>query len=496
MPQTTIVLEVPYTGGDPDISQLVNGVDLRPSLDAHNVSSAQFLRERPDPGQSPNPYWPFPVLPVLFTAAAIVFTCRCRSRRPRGPRHDVDQMDDLVREEERAEEAEEVRGDEQEEEERAEEVGAEAAEAQVNYLDISLGHIIGDGGYAIVYFGVFYHRGIARKEENKKVAVKILKGNDQRTMLNEHKFLATTDHPNLVKYVGFTVDPLTRSEVVLTEYQEKGSLYRNLHPHKEPEMLDRLLDIAKGMCRGVIYLHSRNYVHRDLKSLNVLLGQDWSPLLCDFGLTETMVNTHISHKGSLDDEPGTLRWMSPEHEGVTLDGKRRGKLTEKLDSWALGTIIGEMVVQDADGLSQLPYQPCASTANIRQKWAQHERPFQYLGQQDGMRKLEVFLLHMSLVNFDVDQRWSPERALEELNDLEATDFVGAPEPDSPQDLVLPATPEPDPRQEPLPPAPPSTSSSRSSSPVSSCAPSSASSSRPISRIGIESAVAVQRPEAR
>jgi serine/threonine protein kinase len=65
------------------------------------------------------------------------------------------------------------------------------------------------------------------------------------------------------------------------------------------------LNIARGICEGMIYLHSCNLLHRDLKSQNVLLDEDCSAKLIDFGLTRVSV-------GLMTKGVGTFFWMAPE----------------------------------------------------------------------------------------------------------------------------------------------------------------------------------------
>eukprot|EP00932_Pfiesteria_piscicida_P007039 SRR837773.17026.p1 GENE.SRR837773.17026~~SRR837773.17026.p1 ORF type:complete len:118 (+),score=45.99 SRR837773.17026:32-355(+) len=82
---------------------------------------------------------------------------------------------------------------------------------------------------------------------------------------------------------------------------------------------------------GLDYLHSQTptIVHRDLKSLNVVLDLSLNVKICDFGLTEHMERTHITKKNN----GGSPRYMAPE----LFDSKT--KITEKIDIWAMGCIL-------------------------------------------------------------------------------------------------------------------------------------------------------------
>jgi len=83
-----------------------------------------------------------------------------------------------------------------------------------------------------------------------------------------------------------------------------------------------------------MFLHSQQpvVVHRDLKSLNVVLDMQFNIKICDFGLTEIMECTHITKKNN----GGSPRYMAPE----LYD--KKSKVTEKLDVWAMGCILAEI----------------------------------------------------------------------------------------------------------------------------------------------------------
>merc|ERR1719247_3094871 len=102
---------------------------------------------------------------------------------------------------------------------------------------------------------------------------------------------------------------------------------------------------------GVAYLHSRPrpVVHRDLKSMNVLLAED-GVKLCDFGLTQSMEHTCLTRKPG--GESGSPRYSPPE---IFLP---QAAMTEKVDIWSLGCVLIELWG------GPIPYSDCTSIQQI------------------------------------------------------------------------------------------------------------------------------------
>merc|ERR1712083_895597 len=112
--------------------------------------------------------------------------------------------------------------------------------------------------------------------------------------------------------------------------------------------------ISTQVVEGVEFLHSRvpPFVHRDLKSLNVVMDFALNAKLCDFGLTQSMEKTHISRR---DNEGGSPRYMAPE----LFDSK--GKITEKVDIWAIGALVLEVFT------GRLPHEECSTLQQVMTK---------------------------------------------------------------------------------------------------------------------------------
>ena len=119
---------------------------------------------------------------------------------------------------------------------------------------------------------------------------------------------------------------------IITEYLAGGSLRKFLHqqePYSVP--LDLVLKLALDIAHGMQYLHSQGILHRDLKSENLLLGEDMSVKVADFG-----ISCLESHCGNAKGFTGTYRWMAPE----MIKEKRH---TKKVDVYSFGIVLWELL---------------------------------------------------------------------------------------------------------------------------------------------------------
>ena len=146
--------------------------------------------------------------------------------------------------------------------------------------------------------------------------------------------MSTLQHPSLLKFCGYTTEP---PYALLTSFMENGSLFHILE--KRPDFLsptDRTI-LAYDISRGMEYLHSRGIIHRDLKSLNILIDKNKRGKICDFGFVR--IKSSIPMTGLI----GTSHWMAPE---ILLSNPY---YDEKVDVYSFGILLWELLT------SQQPY---------------------------------------------------------------------------------------------------------------------------------------------
>ncbi|KAH0788608.1 TKL family protein kinase [Histomonas meleagridis] len=203
----------------------------------------------------------------------------------------------------------------------------------INRDDVQINKRIGKGQSGFVNLGVYL-------PTQEVVAVKILhqralKQPELESFRREIYTLATLNHYALLRFVGYTEDS---PFLIVTEYMQNGSLFDVLR--KNPTALTPTIRslIAYDVAQGMKYLHERNIIHRDLKSLNVLLDDKYHAKICDFG----MVRTHKD--GPMTGLIGTAHWMAPE---VLMS---KPSYDEKVDVYSYGIFLWELLT------GGMPYQ--------------------------------------------------------------------------------------------------------------------------------------------
>jgi serine/threonine protein kinase len=152
----------------------------------------------------------------------------------------------------------------------------------------------------------------------------------------ECAFLESIRHPNIVQYLGMTVDPESKLPVLLMELLDE-SLSKLLERSKVPLPYYVQVDVCHDIALAVAYLHSNDIIHRDLSSNNVLIIAERRAKVTDFGMSKLAGTT--SSMTPLTTCPGTQAYMPPEalRDPPTY--------TKKLDCFSEGVIMIQICSQ-------------------------------------------------------------------------------------------------------------------------------------------------------
>mmetsp|Transcript_26355 Transcript_26355/g.53571 ORF Transcript_26355/g.53571 Transcript_26355/m.53571 type:complete len:319 (+) Transcript_26355:3-959(+) len=155
----------------------------------------------------------------------------------------------------------------------------------------------------------------------------------ERQLEEEVALAAGLDHPNCLFFVGAKCSQdQSGGPLLLSEACEGGSLFDLYWARQQRLSLMTAWRVAREVAAGMDYLHSRGYIHRDLKSLNVLLTDSMAAKVSGFGL---MTNVALNRESV-----GTPQWMAPEVIRCSYPGDKI--YDRRCDIYSYGIVLWEI----------------------------------------------------------------------------------------------------------------------------------------------------------
>uniref|UniRef100_A0A674DY64 non-specific protein-tyrosine kinase n=1 Tax=Salmo trutta TaxID=8032 RepID=A0A674DY64_SALTR len=191
---------------------------------------------------------------------------------------------------------------------------------------------LGEGHFGKVELCQYDPRGDGRGQ---LVAVKSLKPESRGQLWKEIDTMRELYHHNIVKYRGVCSEEGGRTTKLIMEYLPAGSLKDYLPWRKHQTDLKRLLHYALQICQGMDYLGSQRFIHRDLAARNVLVENESTVKIGDFGLTKSMKEDK-SYYTVEEETDSPVFWYAPE---CLVDCK----FYPASDVWSFGVTLYELL---------------------------------------------------------------------------------------------------------------------------------------------------------
>ncbi|XP_045088439.1 probable serine/threonine-protein kinase PBL4 isoform X6 [Aegilops tauschii subsp. strangulata] len=203
--------------------------------------------------------------------------------------------------------------------------------------NFSVDTVIGSGGFAVVHKGKLEDGCVAVKKFHEVL--------EYKSFEREVDCLIRIKHQNIVRCIGYYAGEQkkmvmmdgknllvgVRHQLICFEYLHNGSLRRNLDDDYHCwSQWNMCYDTIRGICLGLHHLHEHRILHGDIKPDNILLGDDMTPKIADFGLSRLLEQG--KSRILIEKKYGTQGYTAPEYTN-------NGEFTIKSDIYSLGVLI-------------------------------------------------------------------------------------------------------------------------------------------------------------
>ncbi|KAI1730936.1 protein tyrosine kinase domain-containing protein [Ditylenchus destructor] len=177
---------------------------------------------------------------------------------------------------------------------------------EINPKQVVIMEQIGGGSYGTVFKADYLGPVAVKKLNLTNPSISLL-----LAFKNEATVLKKAQHQNVLNFLGVMREP---EWAIVTQWCQGASLYRRIHATEPMTEFNiyTIVKICQEITHGMNYLHSKNIIHRDLKSSNIFFTDDSVVKIGDFGLA-TVKTRWNQHNGAPDKNPtGSVLWMAPE----------------------------------------------------------------------------------------------------------------------------------------------------------------------------------------
>ncbi|CAJ1951971.1 unnamed protein product [Sphenostylis stenocarpa] len=189
---------------------------------------------------------------------------------------------------------------------------------------------LGKGGYGTVYYG--------KLKDGREVAIKCFHDESAtektiKQFMQETEILVLLHHQNLVLLYGRT-SRHSNKHMLVYEYISNGTLSKHLHESSCGKLpWHTRLNIAIETATALVYLHDSGVIHRDVKGSNILLDENFSVKVADFGFSRSLPD-HVTHVSTIP--VGTRAYIDPDYY-------ESGRVSDKSDVYSFGVVLLELI---------------------------------------------------------------------------------------------------------------------------------------------------------